>query len=108
MRFANAMSEKWMWNGEPGSCTASAASSAAWNGSPSVNAPSLVACMCAKSSTGRTQPVRLRDLEHVVQRAEVADATHHLDAEGNGAILSLQPLAQLPELLDDGVERVLA
>jgi len=52
------MSEKWMWNGLPGSITSSAASSAAVNGSTSVKAPSLVACMCAKSSTGRTQPVR--------------------------------------------------
>ena len=48
-----------MWNGAPGSSTSSAASSAAANGSTSVNAPSLVACMWAKSSTGRTQPSRL-------------------------------------------------
>jgi len=53
------MSEKWMWNGAPGSSTSSAASRASANGSTSVNAPSLVACMCAKSSTGRTQPRRL-------------------------------------------------
>jgi hypothetical protein len=43
------MSEKWMWNGAPGSSTSSAPSSAAANGSTSVKAPSLVACMCAKS-----------------------------------------------------------
>jgi len=58
LRFANAMSEKWMWNGLPGSITSSTASSAAVNGSTSVKAPSLVACMCAKSRTGRTQPTR--------------------------------------------------
>jgi hypothetical protein len=52
------MSEKWMWNGASGASTSSAASSASANGSTVVNAPSLVACMCAKSSTGRTQPQR--------------------------------------------------
>src|ERR671935_4002 len=47
-----------MWNGAPGSMTASAAASASANGSTLVNAPSDVACMCAKSSTGRTHPHR--------------------------------------------------
>ncbi len=97
-----------MWNGDPGSWTASAASSAAWNGSPSVNAPSLVACMWAKSSTGPHPAGAARDLEHVVERAEVAHAAHHLDAEGNGSILPLEPFAELAQLLDDGVEGVLA
>ena len=72
------------------------------------NAPSLVACMCAKSSTGRTQPVAPRDLDDVVERAEVAHAAHHLDAERHGAVLRLEALAQRPELLDDRVDRVLA
>src|SRR5687768_14849202 len=49
-----------------------------------------------------------RDLEHVVERAEVAHAAHHLDAERDGAILTPESLAQLSQLLDDGVERVLA
>ena len=97
-----------MWNGEPGSWTASTASSAAWNGSASVNSPSLVACMCAKSSTGRTQPVRCEISQHVVERAEVAHAAHHLHSERNGAILLLQSLAELAQLLDHGVEGVLA
>ena len=57
-------------------------------------APSLVACMCAKSSTGRTQPVPGRDLDDVVNRAEIAYATHHLDAERNSAALSLEALAE--------------
>ena len=47
-----------MWNGAPGSSTPSASSSASRNGSGSVNAPSDVACMWAKSITGRTQPAR--------------------------------------------------
>ena len=97
-----------MWNGAPGSSIASAASSAAANGSTSVNAPSLVACMCAKSSTGRTQSTLRRDREHVLERAEVAHAAHHLDAERHRAVLRLEPLAQLAELLDDGGERLLA
>ena len=57
-RFAKAMSEKWMWNGAPSARTPSASSSASRNRSASRNAPSLVACMCAKSTTGRTQPTR--------------------------------------------------
>ena len=44
-----------MWNGAPGSSTASAFASASAKSSTSVYAPSEVACMCAKSSTGRTQ-----------------------------------------------------
>ncbi len=64
--------------------------------------------MCAKSSTGRTQPVRSRDLDDVVERAEVADAAHHLDAERHGPSLALEPLAQRAELLDDRGDRVLA
>ena len=49
-----------------------------------------------------------RDLDHVVERAEVADATHHLDAERHCPVLALEPLAQRAELLDDGRDRVLA
>ena len=86
----------------------SASSSASRNGSASRNAPSLVACMCAKSSTG-THPVEAaRDLDDVVHRAEVAHAAHHLDPERHRAILRLEPLAQRAELLDDRVDRVLA
>ena len=64
--------------------------------------------MCAKSSTGRTQPVRARDLDDVVERAEVAHAAHHLDAERHGPALALEPLAQRAELLDDRGDSVLA
>jgi hypothetical protein len=57
----------------------------------------------------RTYPARApRDLDHVVQRAQVAHTPHHLDAEGNGASLSLESLAQAGELLDDRIERSLA
>ena len=48
------------------------------------------------------------DEEHVVERADLADASHHLDAERNGASLRLEPRAQLAELLADGLERLLA
>ena len=48
-----------------------------------------------------------RDLDDVVERAEIADTPHHLDAEGNGPILSFQTLAQRAELLDDRGDRVL-
>ena len=78
------------------------------NASTSVNAPSLVACMCAKSSTGRTQSSCDGDREHVVDGAELAHAAHHLDAERHEPVLRLEPLAQLAELLDDVVDRVLA
>ena len=65
--------------------------------------------------------VHVREVEHrlhevdargdradVVDRAEVAHATHHLDAERHQPILLLEPRAQLSELLDHGVDRVLA
>src|SRR4029077_10342703 len=44
----------------------------------------------------------------VLERADLAHASHHLDAERHRPILLLQSLAQLAELLDDGRERVLA
>ena len=102
------MSEKWTWNGVPCSWIASAAASTAANGSRPVKAPSLSACRCAKSSTGRTQPSCAAIAKHVLGRSEVAHPAHHLDAERHGAPLALEPLAQLAELLDDGGERLLA
>ena len=87
---------------------ASAASSAAANGSTSVKAPSLVACMWAKSSTGRTQP----------SRAEISITSSRLPSsrtrpitstpKGTARPLPFEPLAQLAELLDDGLDRGLA
>ena len=47
-----------MWNGSPGPRTSSALSSTAAKPSTSVKAPSEVACMCAKSITGRTHSRR--------------------------------------------------
>ena len=74
----------------------------------SVKPPSVTACRCAKSSTGRTQP----------QRSEISNTSAAVPSSrtrpmistpnGNRAILLLEPLAQLAELLDDGVDRVLA
>ena len=49
-----------------------------------------------------------RDLAHVVDRTEVAHASHHLDAERDEPLLLLEPRAQLTQLLDDRVDRVLA
>jgi len=34
-----------------------------------------------------------RDLEHVVEAADLAHAAHHLDAEGHGAALALEPFS---------------
>jgi hypothetical protein len=48
------------------------------------------------------------DLDAVLERAEVADAAHHLDPEGGAAVLPEEPLAHECELLDDGVDRVLS
>jgi len=45
------------------------------------------------------------DREHVLCRAELPHASHDLDAERDRAILLLQPLAELAELLDDRVDR---
>ena len=56
----------------------------------------------------RAHPVEARGkLEHVVDRAELADAAHHLDAEGDCAVLRLELLAQRGERGDDVVERLL-
>jgi len=48
------------------------------------------------------------DCEDVVRGAELAHATHDLHAERDSAILLLQPLPQLTELLDDRVDRRVA
>jgi hypothetical protein len=57
----------------------------------------------------RADPVEARrDLAHVLERPDLADATHHLDPERHRAVLGLEPLAQLAELLHDRVDRLLA
>ena len=63
--------------------------------------------MWAKSITGRTQLEARGDLDDVVDRAELADAAHHLDAERDGAVLPLELLAQGRERGDDVVDRLL-
>jgi hypothetical protein len=50
----------------------------------------------------------LRDVHDVVDRPEIPNAPHHLDAEGNAAVLGLEAVAKRLELLDDGGDRVLA
>ena len=52
--------------------------------------------------------MRARDLDDVVERAEIADASHHLDAERHRASLALEPLAQGTELLHHRGDRILA
>src|SRR6266542_2568279 len=78
------MSLKWMWNGAPGSITSSAASRADAKESTSVKAPSLVACMCAKSSTGRTKSTYVAIAE---RRAEL----------GSGVVVEPEPAGE-PDL----------
>ena len=48
------------------------------------------------------------DRQHVVERAELAHAAHHLDPERDAAPLRLEPLAQVAELVDDVVDCALA
>ena len=101
------MSEKWTWKGAPGSSTSSAPSRISAKASVSVKPPSVTACRWAKSTTGRTQPVASGDREHVFRRPELADAARDLDPERHRAVFALEPLPELAELLDDGVDRVL-
>jgi len=49
-----------------------------------------------------------RDREDVVRGPKLAYAAHDLDSERNGAVLLLQPLAQLAELFDHRVDRGVA
>jgi hypothetical protein len=44
------------------------------------------------------------DLEDVVERAELAHAAHHLDAEWDEPTLALEPVAEQEQLFDNGVE----
>ena len=96
-----------MWNGAPGSSTASAPASAPANASASRNAPSLVACMCAKSRTGRTKSTAPAIATTSSTVPEVAHAAHHLDAERDEPVLRLEPLAEVAELVDDVRDRLL-
>jgi hypothetical protein len=45
------------------------------------------------------------DRDDVVEAAEVVDAAHHLDSERHRAVLALEALAELGELLADGRDR---
>ena len=95
-----------MWNGAPGSITASAFARASTNGSTVRNAPSEVACMCAKSSTGRTQSSR--DAISTTSSIEPRSRTRPITSIPNGTRDPCLPAApQLAELLDDRVDRLL-
>ena len=85
--LAYAMSEKWMWNGASGASTESTSSRASRNGSGSTNAPSLVACMCAKSMTGRTQSARR--LISTQSSSEPRSRTRPMTSIPNGTARSL-------------------
>ena len=64
--------------------------------------------MCAKSSTGRTQP-RRREIS-TTSSADPSSRTRPITSIPNGTSrpFALEPLAQLAELLDDRVDRLLA
>jgi hypothetical protein len=101
------MSEKWMWNGASGGITASAPARISSNVDVSVKPPSVTAWRWAKSDWA--DPARAcRDREDVVRGPKLAYAAHDLDSERNGAVLLLQPLAQLAELFDHRVDRGVA
>ena len=97
-----------MWNGAPGSSTASAPARASANGFR------LEKCAVARrvhvrEVENRPDEVDLRrDREHVVDRAEVAHPAHHLDAERNESVFRFEPLAQVAELVDDVGDRLLS
>ena len=97
-----------MWNGAPRGSTLFAADRTSWKAFVVVKAPSVTACRCAKSITGRTQGRRDAMCEDVVEAPDLADAAHDLDAERDSAALSLEPRPQVGELLDDLGERALA
>ena len=66
-------------------------------------------CVHVREVQHRTDPGNtLRDREHVVDRPELPHPAHDLDPERHAAALLLQALTQLPRLLDDIVERLLA
>src|SRR3954465_12368413 len=111
------MSEKWMWNGAPGASTRSPPARSAAKAGASGKPPSVTACRCAKSSTGRTQP----------QRSEIAKTSSAVPSSRTRPMISTPkatarsfcssrlrrspgssapaPAAQLPELLDGRVDR---
>jgi len=46
-----------------------------------------------------------RDCENVLRSSQLTHAAHDLHAEGNGAVLLLQPFAELAKLFDHRVDR---
>jgi len=81
----------------------------------------LVECRCVGEATVR-HGVEMREVddgadpapapggdgEDIVRGAELTHAAHDLHAERNSTVLLFQPLAQLTELFDDGVDRRVA
>ena len=96
-----------MWNGAPRGRTRFAAARTSWNAFTVVNAPSLVACMCAKSITGRTQGSR-DEMARTSSRLPKS-LTRPMISTPNGTprSLRLDPLAEVCELRDDRGDRLL-
>ena len=103
------MSEKCTWNGTPGSRSSSATSSTPAK-SPGRDERTVGDGVQVREIDDRPDPAAGagRDREHVLGGAELAHPAHDLDAEGHGAVLALQPLSELPQLLHDRVDRLCA
>jgi tetratricopeptide (TPR) repeat protein len=87
------------WNGASGLENAVGELEPSRNGSASRNAPSLVACMCAKSRTGRTQS-RRREIS-TTSSTDPRSRTRPITSIPKGtAFLRLEPLAQCAELIE--------
>ena len=97
-----------MWNGAPGSSTLVGALEHVRERVDVREGAVAVACRCAKSITGRIQPVRAEIAK--TSSAVPSSRTRPITSTPNGtsAVLLLEPLAQLAELRDDVVERVVA
>ena len=96
-----------MWNGAPGSSTASAAGEGVGKRIGLEEGAVARRVHVGEVEHGADEVDLRRDCQDVVDRAEVAHATHHLDAERDEAVLRLEPLAQVPELVDDVGDRLL-
>jgi hypothetical protein len=96
-----------MWNGTSGSITESAACSVV------ERVRVRVAAVGDRVEVGevdhRPHPRDARrDRDHVLEAAQLAHTTHHLDAERDVAPLRREPLPQLAELVDDRGDRGIA
>ena len=90
-----------MWNGASGARTPSTSASASSNGR-CLDEGAVARRVHVREVDHRSHPpCAAADLDAVVERAEVADPAHHLDAERHRTALALQALPHDCELLDD-------